>query len=139
MVNIIASMLSPSINDRISAELRLLFQLKGEEQEQEEAVRGQHGGGRGGNHAGHSHRATGKEATNTELSILLDILEISPSHDVLFLSLQNDEVLTKALKFILTPFVGGARRSELQRSLDKIHHSTRDKVMLPYHDYEQVQ
>ena len=53
-------------------------------------------------------------------------------------AVQNDETLTKALRFILTPFVGGARRSEFQRSLDKIHHATRAKVMMPYQEYEQV-
>ena len=73
------------------------------------------------------------KCNNTALTISLYV-DIFHSQYVL----QNDAVLTKALTFILTPFVGGAKRSEFQRSLEKIQHATKTKVMQPYPEYEQA-
>ena len=56
----------------------------------------------------------------------------------ILVELQNDETLAKALRFVLTPFVGGARRSGFQRSLEKLQHAAKSKVMMPYQEYEQV-
>ena len=56
----------------------------------------------------------------------------------ILVELQNDETLAKALRFVLTPFVGGARRSGFQRSLEKLLHAAKSKVMMPYQEYEQV-